>query len=153
MNYARVERKDLNKLNSFLKRNTPLVGRSQFDIESKVDSDSFLLLKFFETNKIIGFVEAEFLGGGEARINCLVLDEEFRGKGFGTEIIKSALKELKKRETERVFLLVKSSNIAAKRLYEKAGFGFVGLYQDDETGESIEEMEIEFEASKPSYVS
>ncbi|MFH1234668.1 MAG: GNAT family N-acetyltransferase [Candidatus Diapherotrites archaeon] len=152
MKHSRVSAEDIEMVKRLLDENSPVIGGPPYHLEEKIGLKAFLLLKFTEKDQFIGFIEAE-INESEARITCLAVEHEFRHKGFGLEIIKTALQELKSRQVERVFLFVNSSNIAAKGLYEKAGFGFVGLFQDNETGESVEEMEIEFEGPAPSYVS
>ena len=152
MNGARVERADLKRIGKFLAENALLVGRSPVRLEEKISDDSFMLTKYLEGNRFVGFVEVELLGS-EARINALVLGEEFRGKGIGAMVIENTLEGLKENGIERVSLLVSPANLKAKGLYEKAGFEFVGVLQDIESGDTFEEMEIELAAGVPSYVS
>ena len=151
MKHAPATEKDLEEINAPLEASELLVGKGPYNLGEKLGSDSFLLLKFLEGGKLAGFLEAE-LSAPEARINCFVLAKEFRGKDYGTGILKAALAELGELGIERVSLLVKSGNISAKALYEKAGFGFVGMLHSNETGESFEEMEAEIGQETPSYV-
>lgn len=152
MKHSVVSAEDIGTVKKLLEENSPVIGGPPYHLEEKIGLKDFLILKFTEKDQFIGFIEVE-INENEARITCLAVEEKFRHRGFGLEIIKTALEELKCRQVERVFLFVSSSNIAAKGLYEKAGFGFVGLFQDNESGESVEEMEIEFEGPAPSYVS
>jgi ribosomal-protein-alanine N-acetyltransferase len=62
----------------------------------------------------------------EGHITDLAVDERFRSKGIATSLMKHALETAKSLGTARVFLEVRSSNEAAKKLYEKFGFKEVG---------------------------
>jgi [ribosomal protein S18]-alanine N-acetyltransferase len=50
-----------------------------------------------------------------------VLDE-FRGRGLGTLLLRTALADLRDRGTRLIFLDVAETNAAARRLYEACGF-------------------------------
>lgn len=60
------------------------------------------------------------------RANVMIIDvfeiqEKFRGKGHGKELMKKALSLAKKKTVDSVELLVNPTNIVAKSLYKKAG--------------------------------
>ncbi len=58
----------------------------------------------------------------EGNIGNLVTEEEERGKGLATAILKHLLKYLKERGIRNVYLEVESTNIAAIVVYKKCGF-------------------------------
>jgi len=147
----RVEKSDLPAITRFLAENSRLTGEP-IALDEKLEDSSFLLYKFLDGNKFLAFLEIELFGSA-ARLNCLAIEGNYRNAGRGTEIIENALGGLREKGIERVSLFVRSSNAAAKALYEKSGFGFVGVLQDPESGESVEEMEIELVDSRPAYVS
>jgi ribosomal-protein-alanine N-acetyltransferase len=73
--------------------------------------------------------EAEF-----ARVGVL---QQWRGQGIGAHLTRAILKEFRARGARLVFLEVRESNIAARRLYESCGFVEVGrrrnYYSNGET--------------------
>ena len=66
-----------------------------------------------------------FYYNGKARvmiIDNVEVNEKFRGKGYGTELIKEAIETAKDENVDSVELQVNSDNEVAKRLYQKSGF-------------------------------
>jgi RimJ/RimL family protein N-acetyltransferase len=55
-------------------------------------------------------------------IDSVFVEEKYRGKGFGTKILKSALKLAKKEKIDSIELVVNKDNKVAKNLYEKLHF-------------------------------
>ena len=96
--------------------------------EKKLSSgDSFIFIAEFDGQPI---AQARFdldHNNGEAEINIAVT-ENFRGKGYGSEILKSLsqqfLKDFPKIEAVRAF--VKPDNPASLRSFEKAGYKICG---------------------------
>ncbi len=151
MNFEKTKTQDIPLIESLIRKNRPLVGDCK-NLKEKLSAESFSLLKIFSGKSFAGFVEIEFFEL-EARINCFVLDKEFQGKGFGLEALKELAERLKKKRIERVFLLVSTDNLRAKRLYEKAGFEFVALFNDNDRSLSFEELELSLLDEMPAYVS
>jgi len=147
----RAQKKDIPLIESLVKENKPLVGECE-NLKEKLSAKSFSLLKIFSGKSFAGFVEVEFFES-EARINCFVLNKEFRGKGFGSESMKALIERLKKKGAERIFLFVSTDNLQAKKFYEKLGFEFVALFNDNDRGLSIEELELSLIEERPSYIS
>ena len=60
---------------------------------------------------------------GEGKLKFVIVDPKLRGKGFGTEMIRSAVRHaFDNTHADAVQLSVFPENIRAKRCYEKAGF-------------------------------
>jgi len=57
---------------------------------------------------------------------AIYLVDEYRGKGFGEEILDFAVNELKRVSPEEIFLWVFESNLRARHFYEKCHFAFDG---------------------------
>ncbi|MCR4776693.1 MAG: tRNA (adenosine(37)-N6)-threonylcarbamoyltransferase complex dimerization subunit type 1 TsaB [Saccharofermentans sp.] len=73
----------------------------------------------------------------EGNIGNLVTEEEERGKGLATAILKRLLEYLRKRGVKNVYLEVESTNVAAISVYKKCGFksynirkGYFGVGRD-----------------------
>lgn len=64
---------------------------------------------------------------GKAFIFDFVIDEEFRGKGFGKQALTAMDEKLKSMGAESVALHVFGDNISAQELYKKMGFSIVGM--------------------------
>lgn len=80
-----------------------------------------------------------FLGAvsfDEAELYRIAVLPEFRGKGYGGQIMEKFLNSLPK-NTERVFLEVRESNLPAVGLYKKYGFRLISArknYYGNEDG-------------------
>jgi len=62
------------------------------------------------------------VGGRDAFIDELYLDEAARGRGFGLRALEFAEAECRKLDVRRLCLEVERHNADARRLYERAGF-------------------------------
>lgn len=67
------------------------------------------------------------VGAGECHILNLCVKPEMQNKGCGGAMLDHLLAIARDHYADTVFLEVRPSNRAAKRLYEKAGFNEVGL--------------------------
>ncbi len=78
-----------------------------------------------EDQKLAGFIVARGLDG-EWEIENLVVAAEHRRSGIASELVRELLRDLESAGAETVLLEVRESNLAARRLYEKAGFSEQG---------------------------
>jgi len=108
---------------------------SQASLQSALDDGRNVVL--------VGAIDGALLGcangwciGDEAEISRLAVLQRERRHGIGAKLLGRLLEELAKLGAARVFLEVRTSNVAALRLYENAGFLQVGLrrryYEDGE---------------------
>jgi ribosomal protein S18 acetylase RimI-like enzyme len=65
---------------------------------------------------------------GKAFIFDFVIDETFRGKGFGKQALTAMDEKLKLMNVESVALHVFGDNINAQELYKKMGFEITGMH-------------------------
>jgi ribosomal-protein-alanine N-acetyltransferase len=72
-----------------------------------------------------GYVLAMVLGP-EGEIADIAVAPEARGRGIGGVLLDAAVAELRRVGVRTVYLEVRESNLAARRLYESRGFGDVG---------------------------
>ncbi len=70
-----------------------------------------------------GVIEREFVG-----LFDIIVNKEYRNKGYGNEIVKTILSEAGVQGAEKVHLSVVDNNAAAKRMYEKIGFKEIYKY-------------------------
>ena len=78
-----------------------------------------------DASRLSGFLIARHVSP-EWELENIVVAEECRGKGLGTQLMLAFLREAEKSNGESVFLEVRESNDAAKALYEKVGFRQTG---------------------------
>jgi len=70
-----------------------------------------------------GVIEKGFVG-----LFDIIVKEEFRGRGYGKEIVESILSKAKEEGIKKAYLSVVNDNTIAKKLYEDLGFKEVYKY-------------------------
>lgn len=81
-----------------------------------------------DQRKCIGFIFFELRGtfGKYPYLHMIVVDENFRGKGIGKELIRY-FEDVITEDYDKVFLLVGDFNKRAKTLYQKLGYEKLGV--------------------------
>ncbi len=74
---------------------------------------------------VVGYVVAIF-AGGEGEIANLAVAPDFQGRGIGSDLVEAVLREAGLLGVEGLYLEVRESNAAARRLYGDRGFEQVG---------------------------
>ncbi len=85
---------------------------------------------------------------GIGGIWAVYLIEEFRGKGYGEEMLNFAINELKRAEQKEIFLWVFEENNRARRFYEKHSFSFDGTKREVKYGKPLVELRYVFNPVK-----
>jgi [ribosomal protein S18]-alanine N-acetyltransferase len=75
--------------------------------------------------KVAGFC-AFWLVFDEIHINNVAMRPKFRGRGFGTALLRHVLAEARNLGARRATLEVRASNDGARRLYDRLGFYVAG---------------------------
>lgn len=75
--------------------------------------------------KVVGYYIAS-LNGEKAKLNKIITDLEFRGKGIGEKLWQELLKECRKRKLEKIEFKVITDNETSIRFYKKRGCLFDG---------------------------
>lgn len=70
---------------------------------------------------------AFWLIADQAHINNLAVRPEFRGRGLGIQMLQAIVAEAERLGAGSIGLEVRQSNVAAQRLYKKAGFREHGI--------------------------
>lgn len=84
----------------------------------------------YENDKLIGFVSM-YVGEGNYQIINFLIDENFQGKGMGTEAAKACISFLKKEyNASRISAPVELENVTAQRFWKKIGFNFSNSIED-----------------------
>jgi ribosomal-protein-alanine N-acetyltransferase len=128
--FERVQRDELNHFLSLMKIH--MSGSPDQVLEIILDNicdmpDGFLdfwyklehLFLVYKEGKVVGMLD---INVKEGTISNIGVDPEFRGKGYGREIMKYGLQVLKENGCKKASLRVHSENYAAIHLYETLGF-------------------------------
>lgn len=75
---------------------------------------------------MVGFLVAHQIAG-EWELENIVVEEAEQRKGIGTGLLTGLISKARATNSEAVFLEVRASNLAARALYEAAGFRQSGL--------------------------
>jgi len=138
-----IDKEDYKEVISLIKKEFPYVSFDEEKIGERIEKRKIFLFKAIEGKKMQGFVEVELFEGELARINGLTVKQKFRNRGIAKKLLDYAIAFLKEKKVERVLLLVKEKNEAAKKLYKEAGFKFIGMYHRELDNAVVEEMELD----------
>ncbi len=89
-------------------------------------ADNYIYLVAEHNNKIIGYAGCVF-AADEADITNIAVDFEVRRMGIGRRLLLCLAEQAQKAGLANIFLEVRVSNEAARRLYVQTGFEVVGL--------------------------
>jgi len=98
-------------------------------IKNKDIGSFFVIIK---DKKIIGCVNILYtistaLGSKVALLEDMIVSKKYRGKQFGTKLLKHTIKYLIKKKIKRITLLTDDDNLKAHRFYKKLGFEFSSM--------------------------
>ena len=88
--------------------------------------DQYLWSLVDDSNRKIGVLWVQ-VKDQKAFIFDFVIDEEFRGQGFGKQSLAAMDEKLKSMDVDSVGLHVFGDNITAQELYKKAGYQITGI--------------------------
>lgn len=134
-----------------IRRATPEDVKQLWELDSKVFEGEPYPLFFFrqaielfpysfyiaEIDKgLIGFCIGALVTGDNNKgwILSMAVDENFRGRGIGTELFSKIIEELFILNCSEIFLSVHPKNLCAKKIYEKMGFKKI-FYDENYFGE------------------
>ena len=110
-------------------------GWNKVMLESAFDTGRFIALGIIESDKLIGLITSS-LTVDDADIEGVVVDKEYRKKGYAKALLIELEKLLVEKGIRKVFLEVRESNFPAISLYEKNGYTKINLrkkyYSDGE---------------------
>lgn len=78
-----------------------------------------------EAGKLCGFICAK-PAAGDWEVENVVVAPEFLRRGIASELLRELIRRAKADAASAIFLEVRESNLPARRLYEKHGFGEQG---------------------------
>ena len=112
-------------------------SRDQYQAAFRPGSPRRIALIAEDTGSVQGFVLA-LAATEDWEIENVVVAEAARRHGIGSQLIAELVKHARESRARRLFLEVRASNMAARALYEKAGFAQLsvrrGYYQNPPEG-------------------
>ena len=99
---------------------------SEKSVAAELEHDYSLWLVAMEGETLAGYIGSQ-ISYGEADMMNVAVSPDHRRKGIGEKLILALMEELKARECISLALEVRASNAPAIALYEKLGFGQIGL--------------------------
>ena len=99
---------------------------SEKSIASELDNKWALWLVALEADVVVGYVGSQSTVD-ETDVMNVAVHPEYRRKGIAEALMEKLVQELKLRGSHALMLEVRASNAPAIALYEKLGFGQVGL--------------------------
>ena len=104
------------------------LGMSKDSLSDSVEKESFHLMGISEEGKVIASGRVHFNSPDEAQIRYMAVDNSFKRKGIGSQIVKS-LEDHASSEGAKIMLL--NAREQAIKFYLTLGYEEVGPYQSD----------------------
>lgn len=122
---------------------------SEATVKAEIKSSFADFFGVFEGEKLCGYIGGRTIAGETEIFNVAVLPE-YRRKGLGKKLIEKFIEAVREKETEVIFLEVRTSNLGAISLYESAGFVFCGIRKDyyDDPKENALLMRLAFDGTQ-----
>jgi diamine N-acetyltransferase len=121
---------------NYLASNVASIAESKFEPDNQ-------LRAIYKDEKVIGFlafcVEDDPPDPELYWIFRFMIDKDFQGLGYGTKALKLVIEEIKQLGAKRIHTMHKPSNKIAGKLYQKAGFSYIGHLED---GDLLMKMKI-----------
>jgi ribosomal-protein-alanine N-acetyltransferase len=100
-------------------------GWGEGEFEAMLSERNTLVHRLKLGRSVIGFAVSR-MAADEAEILSIAVDASYRGRGLSRNLLLTHLGHLAGRGIRTIFLEVEENNAAARRLYERTGFGVVG---------------------------
>ena len=81
------------------------------------------------TSQVVSYAVASY-AFDQADVQNVVVDQSFRGRGFGRQLLQGLIEDLVNRQVTTVFLEVRQSNQVAISLYQSMGFECIHQRRD-----------------------
>lgn len=110
-------------IDEIVKDEVEIFGESLGDsmLKNELSNQNALYLVLEEDNKILGYIGL-WINLDNAQILNFYIKKDYRNKGFGSTLLKEAIKNLEDNGVKIISLEVRESNLNAIDLYEKFNF-------------------------------
>lgn len=122
---------------------------SEATVASEIKSSFADFFGAFCGDELAGYIGGRTIAG-ETEIFNVAVKPEFRRKGIAKALIEKFTEASRQKETQQIFLEVRTSNLGAINLYEKCGFVFCGIRKDyyDDPKENAILMRLAFDGTQ-----
>ena len=122
----------------------PYIEADFASVLDRLHDEQFTFLKFEYQEQLLGYIEFETLEEmpWTVRLNGIAVRKDAQGQGVGKDLMLAGIEAMREKGFEKIFLLVASDNIAAKKMYEQLGFKFLQLHEHLIAGKEAEEWEL-----------
>lgn len=118
-------------------------SRQSYEELVPLDTISFWVAK--DGDVVVGYALFQHIGG-EMELHTLAVSTFMRRKGIAKRLMLHMMSEAKKMEVRRIFLQVRPSNAAARKMYDGLGFKVIGMrkryYRDDGENALVMKLDI-----------
>lgn len=80
-------------------------------------------------NEVVAFAIVTHVADKVAQISFCGVNPQFQGKGYGSKLLKEAIKSIFQADYTAIRLIVDGWNVDARRLYERLGFRVIEPYK------------------------
>lgn len=98
---------------------------SENQISTEINKVNTVFLICLYNGEFAGYISGENIVG-EMYVGNLAVSDNFRNEGVGFALMQALINEAKKQNCALLTLEVRSSNVAARKLYEKCQLKYVG---------------------------
>lgn len=99
---------------------------SEEQVRAEIENADALFFVAEKADEVIGYISG-VIAADECEVSNIAVEKAYRRQKVGSGLFAELIDKSAQRGVKRLFLLVNSDNIAAISLYEKIGFGRVGL--------------------------
>ena len=93
------------------------------------DNDQYQVTGLFYSARLIGY-SVLLINPPEGELHNLAISTDFQNQGLGSIFLNYLIAESAKYQLEKIFLEVRTSNIAAIKTYQNSGFSQIGTRQN-----------------------
>jgi ribosomal-protein-alanine N-acetyltransferase len=104
----------------------PLLNWNAVKLHETLAHPNSLTLGLFQASELLAFALFNYVVD-EAELLIIATHVDVRQQGYARMLFQEALKALRQKDIQKIFLEVRPSNAVALRLYERMGFSRVGL--------------------------
>ena len=143
MNIERAKITYADWINEVIQREFPYTAFTPQHIEERITNPKYSVLVMRQENINVGFTETEwFAEVKKARLNCVYVEEAWRGQGFGRRLTEQAINDCKHTRVDYLYLLVRSDNFGAKHMYKELGFDYAKMHDKIIDGNEVEVWDL-----------
>ena len=124
INIKQINEKDIDICYELDSETISLWSKKQWDSELKKKGIKVFGLSL--TNVVIGIYVLEVVLD-EAQINYFAVNNKFRNRGFGSQLMRHLIKQCETINVNKLFLEVSRSNTTAEKFYSRFDFFTVGI--------------------------